>query len=273
MVIKTARAFGSAVGNMIIGGNLASLGLLRYPGKAMNYATQCRFLYGVCADKRGLPQKPVFEVLKNGNAAVETADITVAWDAPGQGEHWFHALAWYTVDIVQLCLLCRLLKPKHIFEIGTLRGYTSLHFALNSPPDALVYSLDMPKQQPADSSLPTTLIDDIHIRLHRDAHKYVFEGRPEAGKIRLLFGDSARFDYTPFATKIDLFFIDGAHSYAYVRSDTLNALKCCHPGSVIAWHDFGRFGVNGVSKWLKEFGRGREIYSVPGGSLAYMIVE
>jgi hypothetical protein len=45
------------------------------------------------------------------------------------------------------------------------------------------------------------------------------------------------------------------------------------PGSIIVWHDYGRFGINGVSRWLHEFAaQGRELYRVPGGSLAYMRV-
>jgi hypothetical protein len=89
----------------------------------------------------------------------------------------------------------------------------------------------------------------------------------------LLFGDSASFDFSPFAGAVDLFFIDGAHSYEYVRSDTLRALQCVRPGGVIAWHDFGRTGVNGVSRWLLEMhSRQWPVCAAPGGSLAYMIV-
>jgi hypothetical protein len=88
-----------------------------------------------------------------------------------------------------------------------------------------------------------------------------------------LFGDSAAFDFSPFHGAIDFFFIDGAHSYEYVRSDTLNALRCCHAGSVIAWHDFGRVVVDGVAKWVREFARDREVYSVPGGSLAFTVLQ
>jgi hypothetical protein len=93
-----------------------------------------------------------------------------------------------------------------------------------------------------------------------------------ASKIQPLFGDSASFDYSPFIDRIDLFFIDGAHSYEYVRSDTLNALKCCRPGGVIAWHDFGRAGVNGVSRWLVEFSKQYPVFAVPGGSLAFCVL-
>src|SRR3712207_5275930 len=53
----------------------------------------------------------------------------------------------YTADLVSLCLICRILKPRTIFEIGTFRGYTALHFALNTPDDARVYTLDLPSNQ------------------------------------------------------------------------------------------------------------------------------
>src|SRR5262249_7472680 len=153
----------------------------------------------------------------------------------------------YTADIVSLCLLSRQLTPKTIFEIGTLRGYTTYHLGLNSPADATIYTLDLPAEH-SSPKLETTLVDDWHIEASQRDRKYFFDGTPEAAKIAPLFGDSASFDFSPFHGKVDLFFIDGAHSYEYVRSDTLNAIQCCHPGSVIAWHDFGRTGVNGVSR-------------------------
>ena len=37
--------------------------------------------------------------------------------------------------------------------------------------------------------------------------------------------------------QVDLFFIDGAHSYQYVRQDTLNAFQTCHQGNMIVWRD------------------------------------
>jgi hypothetical protein len=93
-----------------------------------------------------------------------------------------------------------------------------------------------------------------------------------ARKVQPLFGDSATFNYSPYYGRIDLFFVDGSHSYEYVRSDTLNAMKCCRPGGVIAWHDFGRVGVNGVSRWLLEFSKQHPVYSVPGGSIAFCVI-
>lgn len=271
-LIETTKALWAAGTNILIGGNVMSLAMLSHPTRLMDYARQCRCLYATYADKRGLPQKNVFQVLTNGNAVTRTQDITLAWQTIPRGEHWFKPLASYLADLVQLCLLCRLLNAKVVFEIGTLQGYTTLHFALNSADNAQVFSLDLPPDGTLTPALRTTLVDENVANELGKKRKYVFEGLPAERKIKCLYGDSATFDYSPYAGKVDLFFIDGAHSYEYVKSDTLNALKCCHPGSVIAWHDFGRFGVNGVSKWLRELGQQHNVYSIPGGSLAFMLV-
>jgi predicted O-methyltransferase YrrM len=271
-LLENTKALLAAGANVVMGGNVASLALLPKPGRLMDYARQCRCLYATYADKRGLPQKNVFEVLRNGDVATRSEDVTQAWQTVPHGENWFNPLASYLADLVQLCLLCRLLNAKIVFEIGTLQGYTRLHLALNSGSDAEVYTLDLPPEGGETPALRTTVVDESVIRMLGAKRRYAFEGLPAARKIHCLYGDSAAFDYGPFVGKVDLFFIDGAHSYEYVRSDTMNTLKCCHPGSVIAWHDFGRFGVNGVSRWLREFSRDHVVYSIPGGSLAFMVI-
>ncbi len=250
--------------NLVVGGNVRALGLLSKPRDMVYYASETLFLYKTLAERRRLPEKNIWEVLPS-NSAIPVVLAGISEDS------WFGAVASYTADIVSLCLLCRRLNPKAIFEIGTLRGYTTYHLGLNSAADAKIYTLDLPQDQ-MNPKLQTTLVDDWHIQAsHRD-RKYIFDGTPEASKITPLFGDSASFDFSPYYGTIDLFFIDGAHSYEYVRSDTLNAIQCCHEGSVIAWHDFGRTGVNGVSRWLVEFSKNHKVYTIPGGSLAFMIV-
>jgi hypothetical protein len=121
--------------------------------------------------------------------------------------------------------------------------------------------------------LAVTKMDHNIVLDHEQTKQMVFDGKPEARRIHCLYGDSATFDFSPFLGKVDLLFIDGAHSYEYVRNDTLRAGPCCKAGSVIAWHDYGRVGFNGVSKWLHEFAKqGKTIYRIPGGSLVYMQV-
>jgi SAM-dependent methyltransferase len=264
---KTAETALTVGRNVFLGGNLASLSLIVRPRELVRYVGESLLLYRSLTSQRGVPQKNVYEVLKPSGSIEEIS----LGNLEGDGA-WFTPAPSYASDIVSLCLMCRILRPKTVFEIGTLTGYTALHFALNTEEGAQVYTLDLPKDTPVAPRLKTDMADDFGIRRHASARSYCFENVPAASKIQTLFGDSAQFDFTPFFGKVDLFFIDGAHSFDYVRNDTLNALKCCHPGSVIAWHDFGRVVVDGVARWVCEFARDHAVYSVPGGSLAFCVV-
>jgi predicted O-methyltransferase YrrM len=255
-----------ALRNVVLGGNIVSLGLLSNPRKMLEYINDCLFLYKAVRG-RGVPQRNVYEVLPSEDTqTIELANLS-------RGGAWFLPQASHTVDIVSLCLICRLIRPKVVFEIGTMAGYTAFHFALNTPDDAQIFTLDLPGGLVIQPKLSVTALDKVHIDSHASVAEPCFEDTHAARKITCLFGDSATFDYSRFRGKVDFFFIDGAHSYDYVRCDTLNAIGACHPGSVIAWHDFGRVGVNGVSRWILELSKQHEIYSVPGGSVAFMVVK
>ncbi len=266
--------------NLALGGSVASLSLLGEPRKLFEYATESLFLYKSLSGKRGVAEKFVFEVLP-GDRQYELAIANFQCE-----EGWMRRTGSYSTDLISLCQLCHVLNPRTIFEIGTLRGYTALHLAMNSSPDCRIFTLDLPKNEllknePPEGKVPkaqakanlrlrTTLMDDLHSQM--EVGEYYFRGTPHADRIQLLFGDSAVFDFSPHHGKVDLFFIDGAHSYDYVRSDTENALRCVRPGGVIAWHDFGRMGLNQVSKYIVELSRKLPIYSVPGGSLAFAVL-
>lgn len=252
-----------AARNVLVGGNLRALGLIGEPRRLVHYASESLFLYKTLSGARELPQQSVAAAFPGmGPRQITLAGLDDdAWSGP---------VASYTADLVALCLLCRYLQPRIVFEIGTLNGFMAYHFALNSP-DARVFTLDLPKAGSDGATvLGVTPLDRMHIAAARSAAEYCFAGTPEAGRIECLFGDSATFDYSPYHGRVDLFFIDGAHSYEYVASDTGNALRCCRPGGIIAWHDYGRAGVNGVSRFLAELRRsGHDVRSVPGSSVAF----
>ncbi len=252
------RETGIVLRNLILGGNLDSLVAARHPRKAYYYLAESRFLYKCLFPNGDLPQKNVWEALE-----AEQVPVVIYGRS---ARHWFHSVASYATDLVSMCMLCQILKPRMILEIGTFTGSGALHWAGNAP-EAQVYTLDLPPN--AAPSLATTHMDRDVVR-ERLAKPMEFDGKPEATRIHCLYGDSATFDFSPYLGKADLVFIDGAHSYEYVRSDTLRAGPCCRTGGVIAWHDYGRVGFNSVSRWLHEFaGQGKVIYRVPGGSLAY----
>ena len=256
-----------AVRNVVLGGNLASLSLIGRPYRMLFYIGECLFLYKTLMNKRKLPQPPVGRTLTQLGMEEEIRLGNL------KGYTWLLENPTFAADMVGLCLLCRAVKPKVVFEIGTQTGYTALHLALNSPADATVYTLDLPPDPPADSTLKTTLADARERRKKTVVKQRCFEESSVASKIVCLTGDSAVFDYSPYHGQVDLFFIDGAHSYEYVRSDTARARQCCHSGSLILWHDYGRVGVGGVERFLHEMKRdGYDIQAVPGGSMAYMIV-
>lgn len=248
--------------NVLLGGNLASLPLLARPRELLRYSSETLFQRQLERDG-GLPRRAVFEALGMSSTDVRLGNL--------DGYTWLHdESAPFAIDLLTLCLLCRGLQPRTIFEIGTFVGYTSLHMALNSPPTTKVFTLDLPPTD-RETSLRTTATD--HKLIDRDVGPAVFRGSEVEDRIERLFGDSATFDFSRWHDAVDLFFVDGAHSYEYVRSDTRHALKCVRPGGVVVWHDYGRLEQSGVTRWLHEFARDHEVHAVPNGSIAYHFVE
>lgn len=248
----------------VMGGNLAALALARRPSAALSYVQYGLFGWRMIA-RQGLPSRQLHDLFPvPAQVSLEllpTTDYLTWWDAN------------YAKDVLYLALLAKVLAPKTILEIGTLHGYTALLFALNTPPETAVYTLDLPQDASVTPALSTTVVDNVHVSLHTHTTSYLYDSHPAGRKVRQLYGDSARFDFSLYSGQIDLFFIDGAHSYEYVRSDTLKALSCVRPGGVIAWHDYGRWGVNGVSRWLHELARsGKSVCRLPGSSLAVLKV-
>jgi len=257
---QSLRAATIGIRNILLGANLRSLAKLVDPRQLAFYSTQTLFFYD-CLFRNGLPVKNVRDVLSHG----EYAEVTFFL---GSDDFWINDVPSGGSDLVSLGLITRLIRPKRIFEIGTYRGYTALQFAANAP-EAEVFTLDLPPD--ASTALPVTVMDKLLAHVEKGE---TLEGRKDTGKIHRLWEDSATFDFSSYSRSIDLFFIDGAHTYEYVKNDTLKALECCHEGSVITWHDYGRRGVNGVTRWLNEFARSHfPVYRVPNGSLAFGIVR
>lgn len=255
------RAAAIGIRNLITGGTIRSLAAAHNPRRIAELATQNLFLYD-SAFGVGLEKKNIKDVLPHNS----WADVRLFVE---DEEFWINEMPCSAADIVSLCMIGRLLHPQRIFEIGTLNGYTALHFAANAP-EAEVYTLDLPDN--ASVALNTT-VGDARFVGNSFKKDRLYCGKKEESRIHPLYGDSANFDFSPFFGTIDYFFIDGSHSYEYVRNDTLKALDCCHPGSVIAWHDYGRRGINGVSRWLHEFSTKEfPLYRVPNGSVAFGVV-
>ena len=185
-----------------------------------------------------IPSLPVAEV------ADVLADVPVRMREPVDADG--------NVSLLELTVLNSLVavrRPRRIFEIGTFDGRTTVNFAANAPPDALVYTLDLPSA--VDPVLAVHSDDRPFIRRSQDGIRGSrLSTAPERDRITQLEGDSATFDYSPFAGTMDLVFVDGAHSYEYVMSDTRKALALAAPGALIVWHDYGEW--EGVTRALSE---------------------
>jgi len=259
------RKYLIALRNILLGGNLITLQLIGKPKEFVSVISTLLFHFKTLTGKGRLIQQNPTQIF----TSTKKYEIMVDTDY-----YFWGSDSSYTKDIVTLCIITKIISPNKIFEIGTLDGYTAYHFAMNSNENTQVFTLDLPIGIDVKPILKCTDIDKIHQLAHTKVTKYRFQNTEYENKICCLFGDSAKFNFELYYNEIDLFFIDGAHSYEYVKSDTENALKCVRKGGAIIWHDYGRMGVNGVAKLLHEMNsKGYEIYSVPGSSLAYHMVK
>jgi hypothetical protein len=122
-----------------------------------------------------------------------------------------------------------------VLEIGSFKGLTTLNIAMNVP-DAEIHTLDLPPN--ADSTATKFDTNDRTIISSRGG--YYYEGRPEGARIQQHYGDTATFNFAEIGTGVDFCLIDAAHSYQYVRNDTLKVLPLLTDNSLILWHDYGR---------------------------------
>src|SRR5205807_7487485 len=99
-----------------------------------------------------------------------------------------------------------------------------------------IHTLDLPVGKgPALDLLRSDLAN-----LPIDSMRRVFEGRPEASRIVQHFGDSAEFDFSHFRKHFCMVYIDGAHSFDYVKNDTRKAFDIVRDDGCVVWDDYWR---------------------------------
>src|SRR5215469_6202914 len=168
-------------------------------------------------------------------------------------------------ELLYLALITQVLAPALVFEIGTFRGRTALNFALNSPPDCKILTLDLP---PGCDDTPRMHASDAMLARERMVG-VDYLGRDVSYKIQQLYGDSLEFDFTPYLDRVDLVFIDGAHDYRTARSDSENALRIARAGGLVLWHDFANYGdYNDVTRAIFDCIDKSEIVQIANTQLA-----
>lgn len=171
-----------------------------------------------------------------------------------------------------LITTCKLVGAKHLFEFGTFLGSTTFILALNSAPDARVFTLDVSRETPTSIAQHEADAPLTSIRLNTNA-QMDFSGSPAADKITTLIGDSVRYDFSTYRAKMDWIFVDGGHDLVSVRSDTESAFDMIDLKklSCIAWHDYKNPNADysDLTRFLDDLSQQRSIFHVEDTKLCF----
>ena len=164
-------------------------------------------------------------------------------------------------DLAALLSIAIERSPRRLVEIGTLHGNTTRHLALNLP-DSCIYTIDLPED--SDPMSTGMKKDDLHlIRGRRLGEEY--RSDPSVRNVTQLLGDTATMDFP----EAELFYIDGSHTYEYVKNDTEKAIRQGAANTII-WHDCDSTHP-GVTRWLREMvDQGFPVRRVAGTILAVL---
>jgi predicted O-methyltransferase YrrM len=170
-------------------------------------------------------------------------------------------------ELAYLALITKAVSPSNIFEIGTFRGRSALNFALNSPDSCRVYTLDLDPSCTSVASSASCLADQKLVAARDPGVDY--RGKDVSRKIVQLLGDSRCFDFSSYFGRMDIVFVDGAHDYESVLSDTQNALRMVTVGGCILWHDFANYGdYNDVTRAVLDSMTAERVVQVANTEIA-----
>ena len=167
-------------------------------------------------------------------------------------------------EVVALGAIVRYLRPRRMFELGTFTGASTLTMALNSPPDAEIFTLDLDPNGRSSSGASSDVGD-------------AFRNHPQQAKIHQLYGDSRTFDFSPYFENIDFILVDADHSYPAVLRDSETAFRLARPGAVIIWDDY-RWDekypeCSGVTRCLNELEARRPVFQLDQTRFAISLTD
>jgi hypothetical protein len=190
-----------------------------------------------------------------------------------------------SIEAAVMVALIRLIDARLILEIGTYKGFTTSILAMNSHPDAVIYSVDLPRESfhYVTFNINEVLVDGntndkfLIEEQFRDEEVYCKLLDPEYyRKIRLLKVDSTKLDFGKILDStefFDLIFIDGGHDYKTALSDSSKALSTKGKQTVILWHDYDSSLHTEVSRVIEDLSAQYPIYAIAGTSFAIFLPE
>ena len=135
-------------------------------------------------------------------------------------------------DTQVILTLLRHAAPRRIVEIGTAQGHMTANLTEWSPDDAVIYSLGITSDLTVATAEPQRYETPTRAQFGAFANHF-----GKVAKVCFITADSLNFDFRRLGP-IDFAFIDGAHDWAHVRSDTLGVYRELSRGGCIVWHDF-----------------------------------
>ena len=162
-------------------------------------------------------------------------------------------------ELIHILSVAKYTNAKRILEIGTFDGFTALNLAANLGDEGEVVTLDLPQDGQARLE-PISNLSDFGVIGSK------FREERQAQRIRQLWADSTKAEWSSFGSPFDLIVIGGCHDYSYVKSDSSNAVRHVRPGGTVCWHDYGQ--APDVSRAVDALARNYPIVAIRGTRLA-----
>jgi len=167
-------------------------------------------------------------------------------------------------EVAAVAAIMKSVKARRIVEVGTCDGNTTVNIAANSPDDAVITTIELPHDWDGKYKMHVSA-EDVNVT-DRDKIGGRFLRSPYRNKIKQIFADSAALDWSKLGGPFDAIFIDGCHSYSYVKSDTDNALANLAPHGLIVLHDYGYMAD--LTKAVDEYAQSLNVSEIQGTRLA-----
>ena len=204
---------------------------------------------------KGIPDRSLSAILET-----RRVDVTIPAALSERG-------ALSPAELVALLGILVANNPPVILEIGTFMGATTKAMAQNIP-GAFIHTVDLPldySRATGGTALKSDP-DDLTVRKRQPGREFI--GTPFASRIKQHFCDTAKWDFSE-ARDATAFFIDGAHTYEYCKSDSERCYDLCKGKGVFLWHDCN-YLFPGVVRLVREWrSMGRDVARISGTPLAY----